>query len=144
MGTTINLGGGESDRSGCIRSFAITMMYGDFQKYNRIFSNAVPPFFSPEYIFFPRANRFIELIIIKFPNYGTLINYGNVWKFVEVFPKNESRPKIKISDYRSPSLFFLSNRSISLFAIPLKRIKKRKKIEKYRGRFIFSRGQGGV
>lgn len=88
-------------------------------------------FFSPERI---------ELIIIKFPNYGTLINYGNVWKFVEVFPKNESRPKIKISDYRSPSLFFLSNRSISLFAIPLKRIKKRKKIEKYRGRFIFSRG----
>lgn len=46
----------------------------------------------------------MELIIIKFLNYRMLINYGDIWKFEEVFmvekkKKNESHPKIKISNY---------------------------------------------
>lgn len=68
-----------------------------------------------------------------------LINYGNIWKFVKVFMV-EKMNRVQKLKYRIIAfhLFFL-NHLISLFVIPLKRIIKKKK-EKYRIGFIFSRG----
>lgn len=141
IGTTINLRGGEWSK--WVYSFFCDNndVWGFLEIQSNFFQCGFYSFFYIFSVFFFPSESIRRVNYYKIHQ---LRNVNQLWKYMEIREsfygwKNESRSKIKISNYRFPSLFL--NHLISLFVISLKRIKKKREIS---DRFYIFKGLGTI